>query len=403
MPDLDDLPDDDMMTSLFADVRHEVAGYIRPAGAAAAAATVKRRRRNRTIAVGALAVALVVGPAIGFAWAGNGPDRTPEVATTPTVGASASASETPGPAPSATASSGAAAPGIPADQLRNMTLTVPQWSAETPRIECPSGALTFTDGKTTKSGTGVLTLAGDPVHVDVDADGRSETVVRVDCQSQALFSQVVAFSRGPDGKASMLGRVVATHIDGSDVQKIWKIEAGGPTTVRVDVGDYSPCCDTPADLPQHQWRTYGWDGGKFRQTGGQTRFPPNPKTVDLLVRARPLSAVSSDGATWAGSVQASVTNNGPKDALNLQVHLKFGVEVTLSGPDAAGCQGATSRGTEFTCGLGKVADGQTRNLVFQVVAYADPRGTVTTVRASHGDAYPDRDYDNNEASATTPT
>lgn len=401
MPDLDDdLRDDDMMNALFADVRHEVAGFIRPAGAAAAAATVKRRRRNRTIAAGALAVALVVGPAIGLAWASNGPDRTPEIATTPTVTDSASASAQPSLAPSAPSSSGLADPGIPADQLRNMTLTVPQWSGEVSRSECPAGSLKFTDGRSPRKSGGSFqtTLVGDPVHVDVDADGRNETVIRVDCQVQGLFSQVVAFSRDRDGKVSTRGRVVATHLDGSDVEKIWKIEAG-PASVRVDVGDHSPCCGIPEDLPQHQWRTYGWDGQKFHQTGGPSKFPPNPRTVDLVTTVQPYDPTSVDGTTWLAPLSAAVRNNGPKAAPDLRVTVTFSVEVTLAGADAARCENPGVRADRFVCRFGRLGSGSTRQLRFDVTSYADPRGKSTNLKAEHGDDYPDPNPDNNIAQA----
>lgn len=404
MPDLDDdLFDDDLMTAVFADVRHEVAGYIRPAGAAAAAATVKRRRRNRTVAAGALAVALVVGPAIGLAWAQNGPDRTPEIATTPTVGGSDPSRE-PSVAPSAP-SSGILDPGIPAGQLRNMTLTVPQLPSPVGAGSCPSGSLKFTDGRSPKrQGTDFFaSLVGDPVHVDVDGDGRRETVIQVDCRVQGLFSQVVAFSRGADGKVFTLGRVVTTHVDGSDIQKIWKVEPGGATGVRVDVGDYSPCCGMPADLPQHQWRTYGWDGQRFRQTGGPSAFPTNPKTVDLRVTARPFFGVSVDGgATWPGSLTATVANRGPRDAPDVTVSLTFPVEVTVDGADAVGCRNPATRATTFTCTYGKLGKGQSRELSLSVTGYGDARGKVTTVVVNHGDDYPDSNPDDNTAQAISP-
>lgn len=406
MADLDDPHNDDLMTAVFADVRQEVAGYIRPAGAAAAAVTVKRRRRNRAIAAGALAVALIAGPVIGLAWANNRPDTAPDTATTPTVSASGSPSAPPSASPSASASPSVLDPGIPGSQLRNMALTIPQWPG-TVGQGCASGPLKFTDGKAAASAsTSVLVqLSGDPVHVDIDGDARNESVIRVDCALQGIFTQVVAFSRDASGKTSTRGRVVATHVEGSDVQKVWKIEPGGPGGVRVDVGDFSPCCGVPADLPQHQWRVYGWDGQKFRQTSGLTKFPVNPKMTDLAPSAQPLIVVSTDGATWVGSLVATVHNKGPHAANRLDVTLGFPVPVTLAGADAARCAEPTDRSIFFICRFDGLPAGGSRNLRFEVTAYGDPRGQTATVSTRHGteeEGYPDLNQDDNIASAQIP-
>ncbi len=404
----DDLPNDDLMTSLFADVREETAGFIRPAGAAAAVATVRRRRRNQKIAGGVLALALVVGPVIGIAWANNRPDGTPDVADpTPSVSASASPSApaSPSAGPSGSVSPSILDPGIPANQLRNMTLTVPQWPGSLDE-SCPSGAVKFTGGKSARPPTGVeLRFAGDPVYVDVNADGRNETVIRVDCPLQGLFTQVLAFSRNADGKVTTRGKVVGTHVEGADVKKVWKIEAGGTTSVRVDVGDYSPCCGVSADYPQHQWRTYGWDGQRFHQTGGPTSFPSNPKKADLGVSAGPLR-MSAQGAAWSGRLTLTVVNKGPGTGVSPDVSLNFPAPVTLAGPDAGRCR-KVDDGTNWSCGLNPIAPNASAQVRLDVTSATDVRGQTVDVILSNQDAdrneYPDDAGGNNTATVVIPT
>lgn len=391
---------DDLMSTLFADVRQEVAGHIRPAGAAAAVATVKRRRRNRVIAGAALAVALVVGPAIGLAWANNRTDGPPEVAD-PTPSASVSAEPSTSPSQSSGASASSSAdPGIPADQLRGMTLTVPQWPADL-GTGCQSGTLKFSNGKVAGAGSKVeLQMVDDPVHVDVNGDGRNETMIRVDCPLQGLFTQVLAYSRGADQKVTLLGKVVVTHVPGSDIKKVWKIEAGGPSTVRVDVGDVGPCCGMSPELPQHLWRTYGWDGQKFRQTGGATSFPPNPRTVDMAVSATKLTTTTTDQVTWSGSMSVTVTNNGPNKADAVQVVFRFPFEATVTISNGT-C--ASDRPTQTTsCTLDAINAGAKRTLTATVTMAGKKAGTpgasVSAYNAS--DRYPDIKDENNDADFT---
>lgn len=400
MPELDDVQNDDLMNAVFADVRQEVAGYIRPAGAAAAVATVRRRRRNRTIAGAALAVALIAGPAIGLAWAQNRPDGTPDVADpTPSVSVSESAPASPSAGPSGSGSPGVIDPGIPMSQLKNSTLTVPQWPGSINQ-GCPSGPLKFSDGKT---GADVqVRLAGDPVYTDVNADGRNETVIRVDCALQGLFTQVLAFSRDAGGKISTRAKVVVTHVEGSDVQKVWAIEPGGPGAVRVDVGDVSPCCGTPPDLPQHQWRVYGWDGQKFHQTGGPTTFPVNPKTTDLAVSATPLRGVSTDGVTYVGSMSVTVTNRGPHAANRVELTFTFPVEVRLKSNQGGTCATESGPSSYFECRFDKLASGASATYTFSVTMtgqQAGKPGTTVYVNndATQGESYPDVKPDNNRA------
>ncbi|GAA0931011.1 hypothetical protein GCM10009558_108190 [Virgisporangium aurantiacum] len=287
-------------------------------------------------------------------------------------------------------------------QLRNSTLTVPSWPGSI-NEGCQSGALKFTDGKNIKSGMSAVQvqLAGDPVYTDLDADGRNETIIRVDCALQAVFTQVLAFSRDAGGKITTRAKVVVTHGEGNDVQLVWKIEPGGPGAVRVDVGDVSPCCGTPADLPQHQWRVYGWDGQKFHQTGGPTTFPVNPKTTDLTLSATPLHGVSTDGVTYVGSMSVTVTNRGPHAANRVELLFNFPVDVKLKSNQGT-CATESGPTTYFDCLFDKLASGASATFSFTVTMTGQQAGrSGTTVhvlnKATVGESYPDVKQDNNKA------
>ncbi|GIJ73367.1 hypothetical protein [Virgisporangium ochraceum] len=353
--------EDQLMTALFADLRREVAPHVRPAGAAAAAVTVRRRRRTRAVAGAALAVALLVGPAVGLAWARDRSDAVPDVGTPP----------------SATATAASADPGTAPD-LGDSVLQVPAWPAGIDS-SCPSGQVRFSGGRAMRDGMFIsMKLGGDPVPVDVDRDGRNEAVARIDC---GIYTQVVVFSRTPDGAVTTVGRILATHVEGSDVQQIWRVEPVGPLTIRVDVGDVA------GPEAQHQWRTYAWDGQRFVQSGGPTSFSGTPNTTDLALDAPSPMAMAATGGTWTGSLVVTLTNKGPNQATRLEVTLTFGVEVALGGPDADACGAtATTRSTVYTCRFASLGPGASREFRWDVTASTSPRGKTTTVTANHGSA-----------------
>jgi hypothetical protein len=223
-----------------------------------------------------------------------------------------------------------------------------------------------------------MKLGGDPVPVDVDRDGHNEAVARIDC---GIYTQVVVFSRTPDGAVTTVGRILATHVEGSDVQQIWRVEPVGPLTVRVDVGDVA------SPEAQHQWRTYAWDGQRFVQSGGPTSFSGTPNTTDLALDAPSPMAMAATGGTWTGSLVVTLTNKGPNQATRLEVTLTFGVEVALGGPDADAC-GATAatRSTVYTCRFANLGPGASREFRWDVTTSTSPRGRTTTVTANHGSA-----------------
>jgi hypothetical protein len=382
---------DPLVAAALDRVGREVAGHIRPAGVAAAAATVRRRHRHRRITGAAIAAILLLGPAAALATGQPGPDPGPRTggSTTPEPSAGVrapSASEPP-------VAVAAPDPGIPADEIRNGTLTLPPWPAGLPGSDgCRSGAVRFTDGTSTEPYH--VTIVGRPAHVDVDRDGGPESLVLVRCTPQAAVFQVLVYDRAPGGQIRLVGRVLATP-DGPERGGIRFVHAVEPTAdgqIRVDVGDYAPCCGVPADLPQHQWRTYGWTGQRFTQTGGPTAFGPNPKTADLSVTGPDVVLTAQGDGTWRGRVTVRLTNGGP-GARNAGVWIDTPDGVTPAGPPPDGCSLAGSR-TE--CRFAAVPVGAQRSVTLDLVSAVAPAGVVR-VRAVYTDPtdYPDRTPDDN--------
>ncbi|HYN95431.1 MAG TPA: hypothetical protein VES42_16405, partial [Pilimelia sp.] len=281
---------------------------------------------------------------------------------------------------------------ITGQELRNATLQVPRWPAGQ-TADCPRGPVRFDDGES--AGAPGLKLTGDPVHVDVDRDGDEETVVALMCAPEGADYQVLAYGRTPAGGIRLVGQVLATAGSqgrpGVDVRHVHAIAAGSNGRVRVDVGDYPECCATASDLPQHQWRTYRFDGERFRQSGGPTSFGPNPKVGDLGLTASDVVMTRQADRSWRGTVVVRVTNTGP-GAPPAQVEVNIGGLVR----GATGWSGCTN--DEFTplCTVGVVPQGATRTLRLTVSTGTGsgrellPSGGV--VVAVHAQAGPDAAY-----------
>jgi hypothetical protein len=346
------------ISGMFDDLNDTVSEYIRQPGVAAARDTIHRRRRNRIVLLAVVVMMLIAGPAVAFASSGDLGDTGADGAdgartrigaaammsreqSRPDVGASpgGAASSDPRPDPDTRSSrsraSASAQPSrtrpvpdgriSPAD-LETGTIQIPAWPVGLSE-GCASGAMTLAGGSA--SGGYPLALVGAPVYVDVDGDGSQETAVVIECRPQGSDYKVMVFDRDATGGIVTVGQVVgtvgSTGTRGVDILKIWQIAAAGNDQIRVDVGDYRPCCSMPKDVPQHQWRTYGFNGKGFVQTGGPTAFGPNPKVDDIRVSAPdPVLAKQADG-TWKGTWTVSVTNRGLST---------IPVTVTLT-PDAA--------------------------------------------------------------------
>lgn len=386
--------DDRLLAHAFADFRDDLTPHVKPAGVAAAHDTVHRRHRVRMIAATTLATLFVAAPVAVYAASSDDSHGPPAVTGGSPSATSGDVSAPPSAGPSAQPSAtGSAAPDgrISKADLSTATLHIPAWPHGFDD-SCPTGTVKFTGGK---AGQGIEALQGDPVYVDVDHDGVQETVVLVSCSPQGSDYQVLALDRDTTGKIVTLGKVVGsagnTGKEGTDIMTIWAIEAAGNGQVRVDVGEYRPCC-TAAQASQHQWRTYGWNGNQFAQTGGPTAFGPNPKVTDLSITADRLTMTKQGDGSWAGTLRVTIHNAA---AFAVPGKLNFMLDVDASwqvqpDPDCHFTPGESP----LSCTVPSIGKGADRVLTIRFTAPAGPLSTRCTVYAGAVDAtgagYPDR-------------
>jgi hypothetical protein len=380
---MSDFDRDPRVDRLLHNIGNEVAGHLDPRGVDLVYETVRQRRRNRVVAVGAVAVALIGGPTLGFALAG-GEGTAPPVGgepsvTTPAASPSPSPSRSAEPAPAASGTPTAPDGRISLAELTRAKLDLPPWPAMA-TAACKSGEVDF---------------LGEPAYSDVDRDGAQETgmLLRCDTQSEVTVFKVVVFDRDAAGAIVTLGQVLATTFDGRegvDVRKVWSIQAAPGGQIRVDVGDYHPCCGVAPDVAQHQWRTYGWDGQRFAQTAGPRAFGPNPKVTDLSVRAGELVMTQQPGGNWRGTLSITYRNAGPSPA---QVEVNLAGTAVLGRTGGAGCSGSAAQGT--TCNpAGTLAAGASGTLTLTFETAGRPSAGTLDVSVSHvasdGRVYPDK-------------
>jgi hypothetical protein len=386
-----DFTDDDLLTSAFADFRSEASTYVKPAGTTAARATVQHRRKVRTIAASTLAALAIATPVAAYAANGgesNGPPATP--GDSPSVVQTA----TPPAAPTTAASATPSAPDgrVSKTDLGKATLSIPSWPKGFTE-GCPHGSVKFSGGKA--GDTGVLKLQGEPVYVDVDHDGAQETVMLLACSPQGSDFKVLAFDRDTSGKIGTLGQVVGSAgsegRQGTDIETIWEVQTGDNGQVRVDVGEYRPCCEV-AQASQHQWRTYGWNGTAFTQTGGPTAFGPNPNISDVTATADTLTMTATGSGTWQGTLKVTVRNNA-QFATPGKLRVALGLPNTWTVQVISGCT-TQPDAQPGECTSTSIAAGGTKVFTFKVTAPAAPQQTESNVWASaqddNGAGYPGR-------------
>ncbi|GAA2374871.1 hypothetical protein [Dactylosporangium salmoneum] len=302
---------------------------------------------------------------------------------------SAGAASAPSASVGATATTTTAAGGIGKEDLGNATLSVPAWPKGF-ADSCPTGSVKLDAGK-----HGILQLQGEPAYADVDHDGTAETVVLLSCSPQGQDYKVLALRRDAQGKIVTLGQVVGsagnTGKQGADIETIWAIQAGENGQVRVDVGEYRPCCDA-AQASQHQWRTYGWNGSAFTQTGGPTSFAANPNVTDLSISAERLTMTATGSGSWEGTVKVTVKNNG-QFATPGKLRLSFGLPSGLTAQSTPDC--TIQPGVEpVPCLADSVPAGGTRVVTLKISATTQPPASQFDVWAAAADdqgrTYPDR-------------
>jgi hypothetical protein len=194
---------------------------------------------------------------------------------------------------------------------------------------CPTGQLKFSHGVypqgSDPTGLYVLKIVK-VVHANLDGDSAVETAVLLSCRpAEASIYQVLAFDRDSAGKIVNLGLVVQSVPGAANILDIVPVQqpAGPPNGVRVNLGTRAPCCGTPPQLIQTQWRVYGWDGHGIGQVGGRTAFPPNPYVTDLAVTVGDLVFGPAQNGTRYGELTVTVRDKGPFASDHQTINVSF--------------------------------------------------------------------------------
>ncbi|GGO11123.1 hypothetical protein [Micromonospora parathelypteridis] len=304
---------DPLLRERFAAYRSDVTARVVGPGPEQTRHTLRRRRRTTAVALAVAAVTLVFAPVIANAALREDrnpplpaesvdPTAPPTSVPTPTVTEPPNASATPTQTPPDP---------ISRTQLLAARLDLPVWPPVTPET-CTTSKVRLRT-MSNEGSVPVPVLADVPVgHADLDGDGVDEIVAVIACRfAEALAKQVVAFDRDSSGQIVTLGRVVRTTDGVEDILGL-KVTAAGSIEVRV--ADLQPCCSTPAYWKQEQLRTYRWEGSRFTQTDGPTKFGKDPRLTDLrLTMTYELGAFVDNDARQYLTTVLTVKNAGPRD------------------------------------------------------------------------------------------
>ncbi|MGB2568434.1 hypothetical protein ACPFP2_08290 [Micromonospora citrea] len=348
-----------LLSEEFDRYRRTLLSEVVAPGPAAVRRTVRLRRRNHLVAAATAALALLTGPALGYAALHEPTPRPGPVDPSPTATPSPTPSGSTSPTPTPSASSTSPTPTPPdgrisRSQLLGTPVTLPPWRAGP---GCPTRGVRLS-GDPGEGANGLLALA----HGDVDSDGAAETVALVRCAlGTGGPQQVVAFDRDADGTVVTVGRVVASTID--TPQWLIALDVRDDGVVRVQVGDIHPGGGWPGEWSQRQWRGYRWNGESFGQVSGPTAFGPNPHRADVAVTATDLVLADAPDGSRTGSVTVVVRNTGDVPVAYVALRLDLPPALRPDGPGWAACRndpGTTGR--PVTCDLTRLDAGKERRL-----------------------------------------
>ncbi|HEY2670241.1 MAG TPA: hypothetical protein VGJ07_07675 [Rugosimonospora sp.] len=348
--------DDRLIAGAVNDYQEATMNLIRPAGTAAAIATAKHRRAVRVASLAAVAAAVMIGAGTAYASLGPGEHAPPPVpGNQSSTSASPSATGSPSTSPSAAGTpSGSPTTGTGThgpDNLNNATLNLPANAANP--TACLHGPTKFSGGV-----AGQITRIEKVLAADVDADGSSDDVVLLDCRpGEGALRQVVAVHRAVDGTFTTLG--VVQQISGQ-VKNVDDVKVNG-SNVEVRVGDAATTyTDGSVSLGVFQWRTYGWNGTRFTQTGGSTSFVADQSANHLTTTVSSLVFGKPSGGRRTGTMTVTVRNSGSRTVKQVSLVMAM-VDATPVTPSVT-CP-TDSLGTP-TCQIGTLAAGASKTLTF---------------------------------------
>jgi hypothetical protein len=354
MSDLDAYFDDRLIAGAVSDYQETTMNLIKPEGTAAAIAIAKHRRTVRIASLAVIAAVVVIGAGTAYASLGPGEHAPPPTlgnqnsASPSTPSAIASSQATPsgaGTPSGGTATTGTSGP----DNLNNATLNLPKNDVNG---DCPHGSTKFTGGA-----AGASTRIEKVLSADVNKDGSADDVALINCRlGEGALKQVVAFHRGTDGKFTTIGSV--QQVSGQ-VKDVDDVKVSG-SNVLVRVGDEATThTDGSRSLGVFQWRTYGWDGAKFHQTGGSTSFTADQAASHLTTTVPSLVFGAPSGGRRTGTMTVTVRNSGSQSARQVSLLMAL----VDAGPlaELTGCPVVSSGDARVpNCQIGTLAAGASK-------------------------------------------
>jgi hypothetical protein len=130
--------------------------------------------------------------------------------------------------------------------------------------------------------------------------------------------------------------------------------------------------DSGQDTVPNQWRTYAWQGGRFRQVDGPTSFPAQPPVAVLSVEATQLS-FQPVGGQFVGRMTVTVSNTGAVDVTRVNLLLMLPVQARPAGDGWTGCSRRTAENaTAVVCSVSGLQAHSTIPLTLTFLATGKP-------------------------------
>jgi len=371
---------DELLHGDFAAYRSALIAAVEPAGPAAVRSTVRRRRRMAVAATGALALALVAAPVVGYAALNRDGSSPPLPAGSadpvPNTGA-----PTPTATPSATASPTTGR--IDRADLLTARLDLPAWG---PDGSCPTEGVRLVDGEGDVGDVRLENATRGVRYIDVDGDGTAETIAVLECLTRDLVpppQQVVAFDRDATGRIVTIGQVAHPNTDQPEWFRSLEVRPDG--SVRIEVWLNPPSDGSSPTSANRQSRTYRWDGQRFVQTGGPSSFP-EPAPAKLTITATDLVYGPPDeNGMRRGTMTVTITNTGGSEGQPI---------VTFPSRDSdepehtewSDCRPLTAKPDGYRCLVEPLAPGKRKTYTFPFFTPTDAPPATATVRVDLADA-----------------
>lgn len=333
-----------------------------------AAAVHTARRTTRRRAMAAVAVLTLLGSVGAAAALGLGPDRRAD------PGATDPASTHSAPVVRTDLMRKGSTVAVPAGaiDLANATVDLPPLGYPVPRC---AGAVRFSAYENKEDGRTIQITK--EWSADVDHDGTVDTLAMVVCERGGRRDwQVVAVTPAGGGLRT-IGQVLSIGPRPAPAV-LFDLGVVADGLVSVEVGDWlGGGGEDAARVSTHQARSYRWDGSRFTQVGGDTRFPPNRNLFDLELTSASLVLGPVAGSNRPATLTITGRNDGPGAAH--QIEVLFGYP-TFAVPGDGGWQRCTQSGSAdgvhgASCPIDDLSAGDSFTLALELTVPAGVRAS----------------------------